>query len=118
MNSEEIERILEQFDIIDIGIDLFGDRIKPQKYGSSYKGLCPFHSEKKPSFFLRSNQNVYICYACGIHGGPVGLIINRLGLSSGIEYIIKKENLQVLNRSEFSGRLREFVADEYFNNTS
>lgn len=51
MNYREIEVILEQLDIIDIGIDLFGDRIKPQKYGSSYKGLCPFHLEKTPSFF-------------------------------------------------------------------
>ncbi|NLS25722.1 DNA primase [Sphingomonas sp. S2M10] len=47
---------------------LIGKRVKLQKTARGFKGLCPFHQEKTPSFEVRDGQGTYHCYGCGAHG--------------------------------------------------
>ncbi|MBS3167930.1 hypothetical protein J4216_02305 [Candidatus Woesearchaeota archaeon] len=67
-------RTLENLDILFVGLDLIGDRVKKQTSGSNYKGLCIFHDEKEPSFYLKPKSNLYICYGCTRRGGPLDLV--------------------------------------------
>lgn len=76
--NEENPRIrpfrLEDLNVIDLSTSFLKGRLRIQKNGN-YKGLCIFHTEKTPSFYLRHNENRYICYGCGEEGGPYSLLL-------------------------------------------
>jgi len=69
-----LEIKIEKLNIIEVGLDLLGERIKKSKEGNYYKGLCPFHYEKTPSFYLRKKYNRYVCFGCQTSGKPIELI--------------------------------------------
>lgn len=64
--DEKIEEIRATADIVDV----VGDYVQLKKSGSGYKGLCPFHSEKTPSFHVDPNKNLFYCFGCQ-KGGDV-----------------------------------------------
>lgn len=59
-----VELIKERVSIV----DLVGQRVKLQKSGRNLKGLCPFHNEKTPSFYVFADQDRYHCFGCGQSG--------------------------------------------------
>jgi DNA primase len=63
-NSSAVEQIKERVSIT----DLVGQRVKLGKSGRNLKGLCPFHSEKTPSFYVFPEKENYRCFGCGEHG--------------------------------------------------
>jgi len=74
-NGRNRPRSLEELSVVDVGLDFLGDRVKKQKFGPNYKGLCIFHEEKTPSFYLKPKWDFYACYgACKVRGGPVELL--------------------------------------------
>jgi DNA primase len=60
----QIQQIKEVVDII----ELIGQRIPLQRAGSNWRGLCPFHGEKSPSFFVSESLQRYKCFGCGESG--------------------------------------------------
>jgi len=48
--------------------DVVGDQVQLKRAGSTYKGLCPFHNEKTPSFIVTPSRGTYKCFSCGQHG--------------------------------------------------
>ena len=60
-------QVQEVKDAIDI-VQLIGERVHLARAGKSFKGLCPFHSEKSPSFFVTSDIQRYKCFGCGKSG--------------------------------------------------
>ncbi|MBL4667385.1 MAG: hypothetical protein JKY04_08410, partial [Sneathiella sp.] len=61
--------------------ELIGRRTKLVKKGREYSGLCPFQSEKSPSFTVNEEKGFYHCFGCGAHGDQVEFIIQTEGLS-------------------------------------
>ncbi len=59
-----IEEVRSKNDIVDV----ISSRVKLQKKGSSYFGLCPFHNEKSPSFSVSGEKQMYYCFGCGAGG--------------------------------------------------
>ncbi|MBI2102203.1 hypothetical protein HYT55_00035 [Candidatus Woesearchaeota archaeon] len=71
----DLERFLDDFNVLDVGKYVLGDRLKKRPISLRYQALCPFHKEKTPSFYLRREQNDYKCFGCGIGGkGPLTLL--------------------------------------------
>jgi DNA primase len=71
--DEKIEEIRAAADIVDVA----GDYVQLKQSGSRFKGLCPFHSEKTPSFSVDPDQNLYYCFGCQ-NGGDVFKFIQEI----------------------------------------
>ena len=63
-SDEIIEEVRSKNDIVDV----ISGYVKLKKQGSSYFGLCPFHSEKSPSFSVSRDKQMYYCFGCGAGG--------------------------------------------------
>lgn len=57
-----------------------GRRVKLVRKGREFTGLCPFHNEKSPSFFVNDDKAFYHCFGCGAHGDAITFVMNTEGL--------------------------------------
>jgi DNA primase len=71
-----IQDLLARADIVDV----VGRAVQLKKAGINYKGLCPFHGEKSPSFIVSPSRQTYHCFGCGVHGNAVGFLMEHSGL--------------------------------------
>src|SRR5918999_5274338 len=60
---------------------VIGRRVKLQRRGHEWVGLCPFHNEKTPSFTVNDEKGFFHCFGCGAHGDVVGFVMRGDGLS-------------------------------------
>ena len=60
--------------------DIIGKRVKLVRKGRRHSGLCPFHSEKTPSFSVVDDQGFYHCFGCGAHGDAISFLRETDGL--------------------------------------
>jgi len=61
--------------------DLVGRKVKLVRKGREHSGLCPFHNEKTPSFYVNEEKGFYHCFGCGAHGDAIGFVMQTEGLS-------------------------------------
>jgi len=68
-----------------------------KKSGANMFGLCPFHSEKTPSFSVNSEKQIYYCFGCGKGGSAIGFIreIENLQYRDAIEFLARKAGMTV-----------------------
>ncbi len=82
-----------------------------KKSGSNLFGLCPFHSEKTPSFSVAPDKQIYHCFGCGKGGGVFNFImeVESLTFPESVEFLAKRVGLQVPeeNRDDPESRRRE-----------
>ncbi len=62
-------------------VDVVGETVQLKKAGTTFKGLCPFHSEKTPSFIVTPGRETYKCFGCGKGGDVFSFVMERDGLS-------------------------------------
>lgn len=62
--------------------DIVGKVVQLKKNGNEFKGLCPFHAEKSPSFHVVPDKGFYHCFGCGAHGDVVDFVAHRQGISA------------------------------------
>lgn len=76
-------------------VDEVSEFVKLKKVGNSYSGLCPFHSEKTPSFHVNESKGLYYCFGCGKGGNVIGFLKDIKGESFGevILYLKQKYNI-------------------------
>ncbi len=85
IRDEDIERLREQVDIVEV----ISDYVQLKKAGRLFKGLCPFHDEKTPSFMVDPAKQLYHCFGCG-EGGNVFTFLRK---KEGLEFREAAERL-------------------------
>ena len=114
---ESIDLIKQRLDIIDIA----SDYLKLTKAGSNHKALCPFHTEKTPSFIINPERQTWHCFgACGVGGDVIELVIKieKINFSEALKILAQRAGVQLNNNSgpDKNSRLYEinFEACEFY----
>ena len=76
IDDEIIQRVKEESDIV----EWIGRYTKLEKKGRNYMGLCPFHTEKTPSFSVQPDKGYYHCFGCGAGGDVIKFLMEKEGL--------------------------------------
>ena len=80
-NKAIIQQIKDRVNIVDI----IGQRVKLQRKGTSYFGICPFHNEKTSSFAVNPNKQIFHCFGCGKSGDVFSFLIDYENIKRFLE---------------------------------
>lgn len=91
--EEIIEEVRQRNDIVDI----ISSYVKLKKTGSNYMGLCPFHSEKSPSFSVSGSKQMYHCFGCGVGGNVFTFVMEYENYSfvEAVQYLADRSGVQL-----------------------
>ncbi len=91
-----VDRIMDAAQIVDV----VSDFVTLRKAGVNYKGLCPFHDDRTPSFVVSPSKGLCKCFACGKGGNAVHFIMEHEQLSypDALRYLAKKYNIEIQER--------------------
>lgn len=118
IDRSTIDRIMASADIVDVVKDF----VTLRKSGANYKGLCPFHDERTPSFMVSPAKQMCKCFSCGKGGNVVKFLMEHeqltypealrwLGKKYGIE--VKEKELSAEQRAAATERESMFVVNEF-----
>ena len=96
MDQSTIDRIIDAADIVDV----VSGYVTLRRAGASYKGLCPFHDDKTPSFYVSPSKGLCKCFSCGKGGNVVHFIMEEEQLSyyEALKFLAKKYGIEVEDR--------------------
>lgn len=77
ISQQTIDEIMNVADIVEV----IGEYVQLQPAGKSYKGLCPFHNEKTPSFFVNKEKHLFNCFGCGEKGNAASFLMKYKNLT-------------------------------------
>lgn len=77
ISQQTIDEIINASDIVEV----IGEYVQLQPAGKSYKGLCPFHQEKTPSFMVSKERKIFNCFSCGEKGNVAGFLMKYKSLT-------------------------------------
>jgi len=120
-----VEKIREKNDIVEV----ISEYVNLQKVGSNYRGLCPFHVETSPSFYVSPQKNIFHCFGCGASGDVIKFVqeienisyveaIKKLGERVGISVAHTEEDEQRNKYYEFYKSLHELYKAQINKNQS
>ena len=91
-SKDFIEKVLDATDIVELVND---HGIVLKKTGINFKGLCPFHSEKTPSFNVNSQRGFFHCFGCKASGDSIKFImqIDRLSFKESVQELAKRAGI-------------------------
>src|SRR5688572_30221514 len=117
--NDQVEVIKSKVDIVEV----IGERVVLKKAGRHFKGLCPFHSEKSPSFIVSSERQSYKCFGCQEGGDVFSFLQKYDGMSfyEALETLAKRvgvtlESYRPTSQDAYRKRLLEIMslASEYY----
>ena len=104
IDRQTIDRIMEASNIVEV----VSEFVTLRKSGSNYKGLCPFHNERTPSFMVSPARNMCHCFGCGKGGNPVNFIMEheQMTYPEALRWLAKKYHIEIKER-EMTSEERE-----------
>lgn len=96
IDNATVQRILDAADIVEV----VSDFVTLKKRGANYVGLCPFHNDRSPSFYVSKAKGMCKCFSCGEGGSPVSFImkLEQMSFTEALRYLAKKYNIEVEER--------------------
>ncbi len=91
--QEFIEEVQARTDIV----ELISSYIPLRRAGRNFKALCPFHTEKTPSFFISPHKQIFHCFGCGEGGGPIQFLMlyEKVSFPEAVEILAKRLGLSI-----------------------
>ena len=91
------ERFLDELIARTDIVDLVSESVRLTKKGRNYWGLCPFHSEKTPSFSVSADKQIFKCFGCGKGGGAINFVMEmeNLPFREAVEVLAKRAGLEM-----------------------
>ena len=113
-----VDRIMETANIVEV----VSEFVSLRKSGANYKGLCPFHNERTPSFYVSPSRGICKCFSCGKGGNPVGFIMEheQMTYPEALRWLAKKYGIEIKERElsdeekkQESDRESMFIVNEW-----
>ncbi|MGF1572597.1 MAG: DNA primase [Sumerlaeia bacterium] len=107
--KEIVKQIKEQADLV----ELIGRRVTLQKNGKSFKGKCPFHNEKTPSFHVVPEKGIFHCFGCKASGSVIDFFMRteHLEFAEAVRVLAKEMNLELPSLQTPEQRQRQQVRE-------
>ena len=95
-----VREILDKISLVEV----VSDYVQLKKAGNSWKGLCPFHNEKTPSFNVNESKGLYYCFGCQSGGNAITFLTQVAGLTprEAVERLAKRAGVELPERTEYS----------------
>lgn len=105
IDKATIDKIMDAANIVDV----VSEFVTLRKAGVNYKGLCPFHDEKTPSFVVSPSKGYCHCFSCGKGGNAVGFIMEheQMTYPEALRWLAKKYNIEIHERELSDDEKRE-----------
>ena len=89
--------------------DIVKEFVTLKKAGANYKGLCPFHDEKTPSFIVSPSKQLFKCFSCGEGGDAVGFIMKheQMTYPEALKWIAKRYGIEIREKEETEEEKKE-----------
>ncbi|MFQ5830383.1 MAG: DNA primase [Candidatus Methylomirabilia bacterium] len=86
-------------------VDLIGQFVNLRRAGENWKGLCPFHAEKTPSFTVNPKKGIFHCFGCGVGGDAFGFVIrqDRLSFPEAVKALARRAGVDLPAQSRREG---------------
>lgn len=96
ISNATVQRILEASDIVEV----VSDFVSLKRRGANWVGLCPFHNDRSPSFYVSKAKGLCKCFSCGEGGSAVNFImkLEQLTYYEALKYLGRKYNIDVEER--------------------
>ncbi len=96
--QETIDRVLDATDIV----ELVGCYVTLKKVGLNFQGLCPFHSEKTPSFSVSLEKRIFRCFGCGASGNAITFITRnqKLSFPEAIRFLAERAGITIATEED------------------
>ncbi len=93
IDRETVDKIFDATNIVDV----VSEFVTLKKAGVNYKGLCPFHDDKTPSFMVSPSKQIYKCFSCGEGGNSVSFLMKheQFTYSEALHWLAKKYNIEI-----------------------
>ena len=93
IDHNTVQQILDTADIVDV----VSDFVTLKKRGANWIGLCPFHNDRRPSFYVSRSKGICKCFACGEGGSAVNFIMKHEQLSypEALRYLARKYHIEI-----------------------
>ena len=113
-----IDKIMDATNIVDV----VGEFVTLRKAGVNYKGLCPFHDDKTPSFMVSPSKQICKCFACGEGGTAINFLMKheQITYPEALRWLAKKYNIEVQEKEltneekqQQSDRESMFIVNEW-----
>jgi len=104
-SSQILDEIRSRVDMV----ELVGQSVNLKRAGENWKGLCPFHTEKTPSFTVNPKRGIFHCFGCGVGGDAFGFLMrqDRLGFPDAVRTLAQRAGVELptLRSPETDGKL-------------
>ena len=118
IDRQTVDKIKDAANIVEV----VSEFVTLRKSGANYKGLCPFHNEKTPSFMVSPARNTCHCFGCGKGGTPITFIMEHEQMTyvEALRWLANKYHIEIVEREltdaekeEQSNRESMFIVNEY-----
>lgn len=104
IHKEDIDKIFEAARVEEV----VGDYVTLKKRGVNLIGLCPFHDEKTPSFYVSPVKGIYKCFGCGKGGHAINFVMEKelMSYPDALRHLAKKYNIQIVEEEQSPEQLQ------------